>query len=101
MKSRQPLSVEVLRGAVVESQHRVLAVVLDEKGGTVMSWGNTEYLTYPRSAIKMLQALPLIESGAAEHFKLQNKHICLACASHRGQKEHLIGVAEVSSAMDT
>ncbi|MBK9323566.1 MAG: asparaginase [Bdellovibrionaceae bacterium] len=98
MKSRTPLTVEVLRGPIVESQHRVMAVVVDERAVPVMYWGNIDYLTYPRSGIKMLQALPLIESGAAEAFKFENRHICLACSSHRGEKNHLACVIEMMKA---
>jgi L-asparaginase II len=81
--------VEVTRGPAVESSHQVMACVVDESGRAVNSWGNIGYLTFPRSAIKMLQALPLIESGAADKFELNDQEICLACASHKGQKEHL------------
>ena len=95
--SKQPLIVEVTRGAVVESYHQVNAVVVNEIGNIVNFWGNPLFLTYPRSAIKMLQALPLIESGAAERFGLDEKHIALACSSHRGQKEHIQALKEWST----
>jgi L-asparaginase II len=94
MGSRNPLNVEVLRGNVVESSHHVMAVVADDKGQILTSWGNLNFLTMPRSAIKMLQALPLIESGAADKWDLNDKQICLACASHHGQKEHLAVLRE-------
>ena len=94
MGSRNPLNIEVTRGNVVESSHHVMAVVADEKGQILTSWGNLNYLTLPRSAIKMLQALPLIESGAADKWDLNEKQICLACASHHGQKEHLAALRE-------
>lgn len=86
--SKQPMLVEITRGPVVESYHHVMAVVVNEAGSNIYSWGNPQYLTMPRSAIKMLQALPLIESGAADHFQLEEKHIALACSSHRGEKIH-------------
>jgi L-asparaginase II len=95
MKTRSPFRVEVLRGSVVESQHQVMAVVVDERGSPIRFWGNINYLTYPRSAIKMLQALPLLESGAAEAFGFEDKHICLICSSHRGEKNHILGLAEI------
>src|SRR3989344_419278 len=95
MKSRIPLSVEVLRGSVVESQHQVMAVVVDERAVPTMYWGNLSYLTYPRSAIKMLQALPVIESGAADAFGFEDKHICLCCSSHRGEKNHILAIGEI------
>jgi L-asparaginase II len=89
MATKQPLIVEVLRGPVVESLHQVMAVVVRDSGATFDYSGNPNFLTLPRSAIKMLQALPLIESGAAEKYALDEKQIALACASHRGEKEHM------------
>jgi len=94
MASRQPLVVEVLRGPIVESLHNVMAVVVNEIGTVTHFWGHPQFLTVPRSAIKMLQALPLIESGAADHFGLEDKHIALACSSHRGEKDHLAALAQ-------
>lgn len=94
MHSRNPMSVEITRGPAVESSHQVIGCIVDEAGRNVNSWGNIQFLTYPRSAIKMLQALPLIESGAADKYGLEDRHICLACASHRGQKEHIAAVRE-------
>ncbi|WP_413584644.1 asparaginase [Bdellovibrio sp. HCB274] len=103
MLKRQPLVVEVLRGPAVESVHNVMVAVVNELGQLLHGWGNPSFGTFPRSAIKMLQALPLIESGAADKFGLDDKMIALACASHRGEKEHLavlsqwaekVGIAE-------
>ncbi len=95
MKVRSPLSVEVSRGSGVESQHQVIAVVVDENAVPVFYWGDIDHLTFPRSAIKMLQALPLMESGAADAFGFEDKHICLACSSHRGEKKHILGITEI------
>lgn len=89
MISRNPLVVEVSRGPVVESSHQVMAAVADANGRIVSGWGNVQFLTVPRSAIKPLQVFPLIESGAYEKFGLTEKHLALACASHRGEKEHI------------
>lgn len=94
MASKQPLVVEVLRGSVVESVHQVMVVVVNEIGSVTNYWGNPQFLTVPRSAIKMLQALPLIESGAADKFGLEEKHIALACSSHRGEKDHVAALAQ-------
>lgn len=89
MASKQPVMVEVLRGPVVESVHQVLAVVANEVGAVTHYWGHPQYLTFPRSCIKMLQAIPLVESGAAQKFELDDKMIALACASHSGEEFHL------------
>ncbi|HEX7674341.1 MAG TPA: asparaginase [Bdellovibrio sp.] len=91
---KQPLVIEVLRGMAVESVHQVMAVVVNETGHPLHTWGNANYLTFPRSAIKMLQALPLVESGAAEKYSLEDKHLALACSSHRGEKAHLEALAQ-------
>ncbi len=89
MAARQPIVVEVLRGPVVESIHQVMAVIVNESGHQLQAWGNPQFLTTPRSCIKMLQALPLLESGAAEKYQLEDDFIAMACSSHRGEKEHL------------
>ena len=84
-----PLAVEVIRGAVVESRHRASCAVADADGKLVQRWGDVERPVYPRSAIKAIQALPLVESGAAEAFGLGDAEIALACASHGGEPFHL------------
>jgi L-asparaginase II len=84
------MCIEVLRGPVVESVHQVMAVVCDDRGFVNGYFGNTEYLTYPRSSIKLLQALPLVETGAFEKFGLDEKMLAMACASHKGEKQHLL-----------
>jgi L-asparaginase II len=94
MATKQPLVVEVMRGPVVESLHQVMAVTVRDNGAVFDYAGNPQFLTLPRSSIKMLQALPLLESGAAEKFDLDAKMIALACASHRGEKDHLAVLAK-------
>ena len=89
MASRNPVVIEVMRGQVVESSHQVMAAVADEHQRIVTSWGNIGFLTLPRSAIKMIQTLPLIESGAFDRFALDDRHLALASASHRGTKEQI------------
>ncbi len=88
-----PMVVEVTRGTTVESQHRGSAVVVDPDGHVIASWGNPEALVFPRSAVKAVQAIPLVETGAADAFGLSNKEIALACASHNGEPQHVETVA--------
>lgn len=87
-----PLAVEVTRGDVVESRHRASCAVIDSSGAVVESWGDIDQAVYPRSAIKAIQALPLIESGAAEAYGLGDGEIALACASHGGESFHVATV---------
>lgn len=83
-----PVLVEVTRGPMVESRHRGSAVVVDTAGKVVARWGDHTQPVYPRSAIKFLQAIPLVESGAAEAFGLGDAEIALACASHNAEPRH-------------
>jgi L-asparaginase II len=84
-----PVLVEMLRGELVESRHRGHAVVIDGEGRIVAAWGDPEILVYPRSAIKAVQALPLLESGAADAFGLSAIELALACSSHHGEIRHV------------
>ena len=80
--------VKVLRGDFEDSAHFGHAVVADAKGGVVESWGDIDRITLPRSSSKILQAIPLIESGAAKKYHLNSEHLALACASHDGALIH-------------
>ncbi len=86
-----PVLVEVTRGPRVESRHRGAAAVADTSGKLVAAWGQVEEAVYPRSAIKPLQALAVIETGAADAFAMSESEIALACASHSGQPIHTRG----------
>lgn len=88
-----PFAVTVSRGPIVESRHLVSAVICDSKGKELDSWGNTDSPVYLRSAIKPLQALPLVESGAADAFDVSNRELSLACASHTGEIFHVDAVS--------
>ena len=75
-----PLTVEVMRGDLIESRHPVSAVVTDASGAILHAWGDPERVTYPRSSSKPLQALPTVVSGAANHFNLSEREVALSCA---------------------
>ncbi len=82
------LLVEIRRGPFMESSHRGHAAICNADGDIVASWGDPAKIILPRSSCKMLQALPLIESGAADSFGLKTEHLALACASHQGATIH-------------
>jgi L-asparaginase II len=84
-----PVMVEETRGDQQESRHRGVAAIVDSLGHVVRSWGNIYDPVFPRSSVKFIQALPLIESGAADAFNLSPQEIALACASHRGEEMHI------------
>ncbi|MGB3390920.1 MAG: asparaginase [Pseudaminobacter sp.] len=87
--------VEVLRGDVVESIHRGRVAVVDADGGVVLAIGDIELPVFPRSAVKAIQALPLVETGAADAYSFGDRELALACASHSGEAAHV----ELAAAM--
>jgi L-asparaginase II len=87
-----PVLVEVIRGPLVESRHRGAVAVSDAEGQIVFAIGDLAVPVFPRSAVKALQALPLIEQGAVDRFSLSDEELALACASHSGEAAHVAGV---------
>jgi len=83
--------VQLIRGGLVESEHAGHAVVAHADGGIVQVWGNADAVIYPRSSCKMIQALPLLESGAGAG--LREEQLALACASHQGTALHTDAVS--------
>jgi len=92
-----PVVVEVSRGAMVESRHRGAIAVVDADGCAVLALGDVERPIFPRSAVKALQALVLMESGAAERFALTETELALACASHGGEPDHIATAQSILS----
>ena len=87
-----PVLVEVTRGPLVESRHRGAVAVADAEGRLVLAVGDVTAPIFPRSAIKALQAVPLVEQGAAERYGFGDEELALACASHSGEAAHVAGV---------
>ncbi|SOC18963.1 asparaginase [Rhodobacter sp. JA431] len=84
--------IELWRGGLCESIHAGHAVVYGPQGAE-MVWGQADAVIFPRSSCKMIQALPLVESGAADAAGLAERHLALACASHSGAALHTKAVA--------
>ena len=83
-----PVLVNVWRGNAIESRHRGAVAVVESGGRLALALGDVQRAVFPRSAIKFLQAIPFVESGAVEHYGLDDRHIALACASHNGEPVH-------------
>jgi L-asparaginase II len=90
-----PVLVEATRGREVESRHRGAVSVVDAEGTSVLAIGDVECRVFPRSAVKALQALPLVEGGFAEKYRLTDAELALACASHSGEPEHVENAASM------
>jgi L-asparaginase II len=93
-----PVLVEVTREPRVESRHRGAIAVVDSKGKVRAAIGDIHQPVFPRSAVKALQALPLVESGAADRYGFGAAELALACASHGGERRHVETAAEMLTA---
>jgi len=88
MKEPNPILVDVTRHPQVESFHRGAAAVVDRDGRVVHAWGDINTPVFPRSAVKPLQAMAMLTSGAADALGVNDAEIALACASHNGEAVH-------------
>ena len=88
MPKPNPILIELTRGALVESVHTGALAIARPNGELVASIGDIHRPIFPRSATKAFQALPLLETGAADRYGFGNRELALACASHSGTPEH-------------
>jgi L-asparaginase II len=84
----QAVLAEVTRGDLVESVHFGSIAVVDRDGNLLASIGNPDLRLYFRSSAKPFQAIPLIESGAADRYGFTPAELALCCASHSGTESH-------------
>jgi L-asparaginase II len=84
-----PVLVEAVRGPLAESQYRGAVAAVDADGATLLALGDVARPIFPRSAVKALQALPMVESGGADRFGFGDEEFALACASHGGEPAHV------------
>src|ERR1700742_2143422 len=88
MSNDLPVLAEVRRGPIVESRHRGVIVISDPDGNIILNYGDPDLVTSTSSTIKPIQALPVIPSGAADHYQLTPRELAAACASHEGEPIH-------------
>ena len=88
-----PILVEQTRGDAVENRHRGAFVIADADGNVIAAGGDISRPVFPRSAIKSMQALAMVTSGAIDRFGLSDEQLALACASHHGEEVHVTRVA--------
>jgi L-asparaginase II len=93
MSDELPVLVEVRRGAIVESRHRGVIIAVEPDQNLVARVGDDALTTSTRSTIKPIQAIPIITSGAADHFDMTPRELAIACASHEGEPMHTEAVA--------
>ncbi|MEW6129960.1 MAG: asparaginase [Acidobacteriota bacterium] len=90
---QNPILVEVRRGGIVEAVHRGAIVAVEPDGKVIAALGNIDFITSTRSAIKPIQAIPFITSGAADRFNITQAELAVVCASHSGEAFHTKTVA--------
>jgi len=85
----------VTRGDSIESVHVGAIAIVDRNGVLAGSVGDPSMRSYIRSALKPVQALPLLLADGVRRFSLSQKEIALACASHSGEPMHVEAVTEM------
>ena len=85
-----PVLVRFLRGREVESVHRGAWCLVDTTGEVLAGAGELRHAYFARSSVKALQALALLESGAAERYQLSDEELALVIASHAGEACHTV-----------
>ncbi len=78
------------RGSQIESEHEVKALVLNSNNISVFSTKNDNDITFPRSAVKIFQAIPMIKNGSYKYYNLNSKQIALSASSHFGEPRHIL-----------
>ncbi|HPR35048.1 MAG TPA: asparaginase [Anaerolineaceae bacterium] len=81
--------VELTRGGIVECVHYGALAVVDSAGNLLTSLGDPKLVTFPRSSMKPLQAIPFVEDGGPEHYGFTEEELAILCASHHGTDEHV------------
>jgi L-asparaginase II len=94
MTSLVPL-VETFRGGTREGVHFGALAVCDSTGRVLAQAGNPHWLTFTRSTLKPLQALPFVQAGGVQHFGLTRANLALLCASHSGEPMHVEQVEQI------
>lgn len=84
-----PVFVDVLRGGLLESRHLCAFAVVGPSQRLLAQAGDVDTAIFPRSAVKIMQCLPLVELGGAEQFGLEDHELALLCASHNGEARHV------------
>ena len=92
-----PVLVHAHRGPIVESFHRGVICIVNDKKETIFSVGDTQQICYPRSAMKFFQQLPFLAAGGQEQFGLTQEEIALLCGSHNGEDFHVKTVESILS----
>lgn len=95
-----PILVEAIRGNLIESFHRGVVCIVDENKKVLYSTGDIHQICYPRSAMKLLQVIALIECGAAAHYNFNDAELAVMCGSHNAEPMHIETVKSILQKID-
>ncbi len=90
-----PILYRTYRGDTCESAHRGAVCLVDASGSLQFSLGDPHQITYPRSALKFFQQLPLLESGAADDLDFSEEELAITCGSHNGEEGHVAAIRSI------
>lgn len=82
------LVARVFRGDREESVHYGSVAVVNKKGELTHFVGDPDFFTFVRSSAKPFQVLPIVLTGAADHFGFSPKQLSIMCGSHAGTDHH-------------
>ncbi|GHI00662.1 asparaginase [Neobacillus kokaensis] len=89
--------VNVTRGNLIESSHKGHIAVVDAKGQLLYYAGDPNAVIFARSSMKPIQAIPVVETGAADHYEFSDADLSICCASHNGENMHTDRVVSMLS----
>lgn len=81
--------IELSRGGTLECLHFGAVAVVNTRGQMVAQAGDPHWLTFSRSTLKALQALPFMQSEGPQQFGFTQAQTALLCASHNGEDMHV------------
>lgn len=90
-----PILVTRSRGAITESFHRGSICLINEKGEVVQALGDIHQMSFTRSALKLFQSLPLIETGTADALGFTEEELAITCGSHNAEEAHTKAVESI------
>lgn len=85
----------VFRGKGLESVHHAAVAVVDNSLNVTHYLGDVNFQTQARSEAKPFQLIAMIRSGAADHFKFNEKELAIMCGSHTGTENHVAVVKSI------
>lgn len=92
----EPL-IQLTRGGLPECLHFGAVAVVNTQGKVLAQAGDPHMVTFTRSTLKALQALPFVEAGGVKQFGFSEAQVAMLCASHNGEEMHVAAADDMLS----